>query len=89
MSCSENGLKTNILLNLFYFSLQEDAALRANKNYRIIETRKDGIKFTSDKLDRYNEQFYSLNTEYEEQQKSVVDDILRIAGKTNYLQRIC
>lgn len=59
---------------------KDDAALRANKDFRIIETRKDGIKFTSDKLDRYNEEFYHLNTTYEEQQKGVVDEVIKISS---------
>ena len=55
--------------------------MRANKSYSVIETRKDGIKITNDKLERFNEEFYSLNINYEEQQKSVVDEVIRVACK--------
>jgi DNA mismatch repair protein MSH2 len=60
-------------------SRKEDNVLRNNKKYTIIETRKDGIKFQNSKLERLNEQFIVIKENYEQQQKAVVDEVIKIA----------
>ena len=71
--------------NGYYFriSRKDDEVLRNNKNYKIIDTRKDGIKFQNDKLEEYNNDFVTIRENYEQQQKTVVDEVLRIASKLN------
>lgn len=63
----------------FRITLRDDAALRKNKNFKIIDVVKGGIRFTSDKLTEYNEEFCSLRTRYEEQQKNIVEEIIKVA----------
>jgi DNA mismatch repair protein MSH2 len=46
----------------------------------VIETRKDGIKFKSNKLDDLNERFAKYQDSYEQTQKSVVEDVMKIAN---------
>ena len=53
----------------------------------MIETRKDGIKFKSEKLDELNEKFFKYKESYEQTQKTVVDDVLKItSGYLDMLQ---
>jgi hypothetical protein len=51
------------------------------KNSKVIETRKDGIKFKSEKLDELNEKFFKHKETYEQTQKTVVDDVLQITSE--------
>jgi len=66
--------------NYFRISRKDDAVLRNNKNYTVIATNKDGIKFQNQKLESLNEQFITIKENYEEQQKSVVDEVINIAS---------
>lgn len=54
--------------------------LRNNKNYETIDTKKDGIKFQSKKMQHYNQDYVKYAQEYEESQKSVVDEVMRVAS---------
>ncbi|ALC39938.1 spel1 [Drosophila busckii] len=63
----------------FRIILKDDSVLRKNKNYRIVDVIKGGVRFTSDKLESYAEEFASCRTRYEEQQQSIVDEIIQVA----------
>lgn len=69
-------------LNGYYFriSRKDDAALKKIKNHKVIATNKDGIKFQTEKLETVNDEFIGLKESYEEEQKTVVDEILRISS---------
>ncbi|EDW77393.1 uncharacterized protein Dwil_GK18274 [Drosophila willistoni] len=63
----------------FRITLKDDSILRKNKNYRIVDVIKGGVRFTSDKLESYAEEFASCRTRYEEQQQSIVEEIIQVA----------
>lgn len=60
-------------------TLKEEKIVRGNKNYNIIEANKSGIKFRDGKLEQFSETFSELNKNYEEQQSSVVSEIVKVS----------
>lgn len=64
----------------FRIPRKDDNVLRDNKKYTIIETRKDGIKFQSSKLEKLNEDFVNVRENYEQEQKAIVDEVIKIAS---------
>lgn len=65
----------------FRVTLAEEQALRQNKQYRIIDAVKGGVRFTHDKLEKLNETYTNIKQSYELQQKSLVEEIINVAGK--------
>ncbi|XP_067621349.1 DNA mismatch repair protein spellchecker 1 isoform X2 [Eurosta solidaginis] len=63
----------------FRVTLKDDSALRKNKSYKILDVVKGGVRFTNDKLTEHSEEYGSLCDKYEEQQKSVVEEIIKVA----------
>lgn len=68
--------------HVFRISKKEEQKIRKKltSNYIIIETRKDGVKFTSSKLKKLGDQYQALLSEYTGCQKKVVDDVVRVSG---------
>lgn len=69
-------------VNGYYFRIprKDDASLKKLKNHKVIATNKDGIKFQTERLEKLNGDFIGLKEAYEETQKSVVDEIIRITS---------
>ncbi|PNT74475.1 hypothetical protein BRADI_1g15260v3 [Brachypodium distachyon] len=67
--------------HVFRISKKEEQKVRKKltSSYIIIETRKDGVKFTSTKLKKLGEQYQALLGEYTSCQKKIVDDVVRIS----------
>lgn len=65
----------------FRVTLAEEHALRQNKRFKIIDAVKGGVRFTNDKLESLNESYSSIKQSYEQQQRSIVQEILEVAGK--------
>jgi len=67
---------------VFRMSKKEEQKVRKKLtgSYLIIETRKDGVKFTSSKLKKLSDQYQALFGEYTSCQKKVVDDVVRVSG---------
>lgn len=63
----------------FRVTLKTEATLRKSKEYKIVDTIKNGVKFTNSKLTDLNEEYISNNTEYKEKQKAVENEILEVA----------
>ncbi|XP_030378531.1 DNA mismatch repair protein spellchecker 1 [Scaptodrosophila lebanonensis] len=63
----------------FRITLKDDSVLRKNKNYRIVDVIKGGVRFTSDKLQGYADDFVKYRQQYEEQQQSIVAEIIQVA----------
>lgn len=55
--------------------------LRNNKNYITIDTKTNGVRFHNKAVRDYNEQYMNSKAEYAEQQKSVVSEVVNIAGE--------
>ncbi|XP_068207962.1 DNA mismatch repair protein Msh2-like [Palaemon carinicauda] len=74
-------LESNAQLGYFFrVTLKEEKVLRNNRNYRMIDTNKAGVRFRNGAMQDLNDQHMSCREEYASQQKSVVDEILSIAG---------
>lgn len=67
----------------FRVTLAEEHALRQNKKFKIIDAVKGGVRFTNDKLEGLNESYSGIKQNYEQQQRSLVQEILEVAGKCN------
>lgn len=63
----------------FRISLKDDSILRKNSKYRILDAIKGGVRFTTEKLSDLNEEFLRAKENYEEQQKSLVDEVIRVS----------
>lgn len=63
---------------------KDDNVFRDNKSYTVIETRKDGIKFQNSKLEKLSEEYTSILDKYEREQKTVIEDMIKVAGKRPY-----
>jgi DNA mismatch repair protein MSH2 len=61
-------------------SRKDDASIRNNKKYTIVNTNKDGIRIQNEKLISLNEKFVTIKANYEQEQKSVVEDVLKVAS---------
>jgi DNA mismatch repair protein MSH2 len=81
-------LEKGPLGHVFRISKKEEQKVRKklNSNYIIIETRKDGVKFTSSKLKRLGDQYQALFGEYMSCQKKVVDDVVRVSDTYSEVQ---
>lgn len=65
----------------FRVTLAEEHVLRQNKKFKVIDAVKGGARFTSDKLESLNEAYANVKQSYEQQQRSIVQEILEVAGK--------
>ena len=60
---------------------QDEKALRNNRSYHTIDTNKAGVRFRNSRLRDLNERHMAARDEYAAQQKTVVDEIVNIAGR--------
>lgn len=67
--------------HVFRISKKDEQKVRKKltTNYIIIETRKDGVKFTSTKLKKLGEQYQALFGEYASCQKKIVDNVVQVS----------
>ena len=54
--------------------------MRNNKNYITIDTKQNGVRFHNKAVQQLNEEYMRAKDEYAEQQKSVVVEVVNIAG---------
>ncbi|XP_058820446.1 DNA mismatch repair protein spellchecker 1 [Topomyia yanbarensis] len=63
----------------FRISLKDETLIRKSTKFQILDAIKGGVRFTNEKLTDFNAAFASSKESYEEQQKSIVDEVIRIA----------
>ena len=63
----------------FRIALKDDSLLRKNSTYKTLDAVKGGVRFTTEKLTDLNEDFVRAREEYEEQQSSIVEEVIRVA----------
>lgn len=63
----------------FRISLKDDGVLRKNNKYKTIDAIKGGIRFTNDRLSDLNTDFIEAKSAYEEHQKGIVEEVVKIA----------
>ncbi|XP_064599331.1 DNA mismatch repair protein Msh2-like [Liolophura sinensis] len=81
-------LESNAQLGYFFrVTRKEERCLRNNKNYITIDTNKNGVRFHNSALRKLNEEYLQIKEDYNEQQKSVVTEVITIAG--GYVEPMC
>ena len=63
--------------------------MRNNKNYITIDTKQNGVRFHNKAVQQLNQDYMRAKDEYAEQQKSVVVEVVNIAGIVCKLLWIC
>ncbi|XP_055634998.1 DNA mismatch repair protein spellchecker 1 [Toxorhynchites rutilus septentrionalis] len=63
----------------FRISLKDETKIRKDSKYQILDAVKGGVRFTNEKLADLNGDFGDSKRSYEEQQKSIVEEAVRIA----------
>jgi DNA mismatch repair protein MSH2 len=82
LEIDDKKVKLNHANNLGYhyrISRKDEKFLRANKSYTALETRKDGVRFTSPHMRGYAATYEELAGEYHAAQRVVVEKVLEIA----------
>lgn len=59
---------------------RDEQAVRHTKSYKIIDAVAAGVRFTNETLVTLNRDYSEVNEKYEEIQKKIVDEILKVAG---------
>ena len=54
--------------------------LRGQRRFSVLETRNDGVRFTTSHLRSLSQQFQSLRESYETSQASIAEEVLGIAA---------
>lgn len=67
----------------FRVTMRDESTLRKSKNYKIIDALKGGARFTNDALEDLNLKFIAARDEYEEEQQTIVDEVIKTA--TSYM----
>lgn len=73
-------LESNGQIGYFFrVTLKDEKNLRNNRNYQTIDTNKSGVRFRNSALEGVNETYLKVRRDYEQQQSSVVKEILSVA----------
>lgn len=63
----------------FRISLKNETLIRKSSKYQTLDAVKGNARFTTEKLADYNADFATAKGAYEEQQKTIVEEVVRIA----------
>ncbi|RUS68800.1 hypothetical protein EGW08_023438, partial [Elysia chlorotica] len=81
-------LESSAQLGYFFrVTRKEEKALRNNKKYHTIDTNKNGVRFHSTAVKQYNQEYIQARDDYNQQQKSVVAEVIAIAA--GYVEPMC
>ncbi|GLH03733.1 DNA mismatch repair protein spellchecker 1 [Gryllus bimaculatus] len=69
-------------------TLKEEKILRNKKQYEIIDTSKSGVRFRNAKMSHLNSTYQEAWSKYNEQQKSVVTDLIDVAESLHSLGNV-
>lgn len=75
----ESGGEERALL-VDFLSLQHEKEIRGQKRFTVLETRNDGVKFTTSSLQGISEEYRCLKEQYSSAQASVAEEVLSIAA---------
>jgi DNA mismatch repair protein MSH2 len=65
---------------VFRISRKDDTTIRNSKIYTVVSTNKDGIRIQNEALIDLNEKYMEVKSKYEQEQRSVVDEVIRTAA---------
>lgn len=65
----------------FRIPLKDESVIRKNNKYKVLDAIKGGARFSTDRLGDLNDDFRQAKVAYEEQQQSIVDEIIRVASE--------
>ena len=69
---------------------QSEKALRHQSSLIVLETRNDGVRFTTSHLRSLSHDHLSLKDQYNSAQSKVSEEVLSIAGKSlSFMTRLC
>lgn len=68
-NCPQNGFSARI-------PLKSEDKIRGKDQYKVIGTKKDGVRFTTSELQKHNSQYVELQSEYKEIQSTIFDQML-------------
>lgn len=88
VSASISGLKNDSLKlerkdnlgYIFRLTRKEEKFIRGKKQYTVLETRKDGVRFQTKSLRRLSESYQELAGEYDSKERIMRDKTLEVAG---------
>jgi DNA mismatch repair protein MSH2 len=63
----------------FRVSRRDDASLRKNSHFTVLETRKDGCRFTNAKMRTVSAQYATVSQQYDEAQRTLVAQLMDVA----------
>lgn len=73
----------------FRITLRDEGNIRKNNKYRILDAVKGGVRFTTDTLDNLNQECLQAREDYEQQQQSIVEEVIKVAiGYLNSFARL-
>jgi DNA mismatch repair protein MSH2 len=85
-------LKLDYASHLGFFlraNRKEDQNIRKHKQFRVIDTARNMLRFTTDDIAEFSSEYNNLKESYEEQQKEIVAEICRVAsGYSNPLTNL-
>lgn len=62
-------------------ALKDETTIRKRKEYQVLDAIKGGVRFTTDRLSSLNDEFQQAKAAYEEQQETIVAEIVRVASE--------
>lgn len=83
LNLEKNSIKLEYVSHLGYhfrITLKDETSLRKNNKYKIFDAVKGGVRFASERLIELNQEFIDAKHSYEEHQKSIVEEVVKIAG---------
>ncbi|KAG4080064.1 hypothetical protein HA402_014504 [Bradysia odoriphaga] len=63
----------------FRITLSNESVLRKNNKYKTLDAVKGGVRFNTDALVLLNDELNEIRKAYEEQQQSIVEEVIRVA----------
>ena len=78
--CREAFFNNTVLRQTVQVCVQKK--LRGNKQFTMLDTRKDGVRFTNASLRQLNNQFQTLKEIYDDVQSKLVNEVIKIASNT-------
>lgn len=89
----EKGVKLENTAHLGFFcriSRKDEKVLRNNKNYRVLETQKAGVRFSNAALKRLNDDYNRVYDRYDKIHSDIVKEVVSIAaGYIEAMRRMC